>query len=133
MFTFRNFFWAIAIWMKTVTNCVKIGQTQTYLWSVFSCILTEYGPELTPYLDFFTRRQSPTAVSLPNIILRNNKYFGNYLVLVIKSTFGFNNSFQVNVLFLYPQKTSEKLWFSDVFRGYRKGTLAWYRLNKTTE
>ena len=33
------------------------------------------------------------------------------------------NLFQVNVVFLYPLKTSENLWFSDVFRGYRKGTL----------
>ena len=27
--------------------------------------------------------------------------------------------------FLYPLKTSEKLWFSDVFRGYRKRSVAW--------
>ena len=27
-------------------------------------------------------------------------------------------------LFLYPLKTSEKLWFFDVFRGYRKWTAA---------
>ena len=35
------------------------------------------------------------------------------------------NPFQANVPFLYPLKTSENLWFSDVSRGYRKGTLAW--------
>ena len=35
------------------------------------------------------------------------------------------NPFQANVPFLYPLKTSENLWFSEVFRGYRKGTLAW--------
>ena len=29
----------------------------------------------------------------------------------------FFNSFQSSVTFLYPLKTSEKLWFSDVFRG----------------
>ena len=27
--------------------------------------------------------------------------------------------------FLYPLKTSENLWFSDIFRGYRKRPLAW--------
>ena len=27
-----------------------------------------------------------------------------------------------DVLFLYPLKTSENLWFSDVFRGYKNGT-----------
>ena len=40
------------------------------------------------------------------------------------------NLFQVNVVFLYPLKTSENLWFSDVFRGYRKGTLTWNGLIK---
>ena len=33
------------------------------------------------------------------------------------------NPFHVIVLFLYPLKTSEILWFFDVFRGYRNGTL----------
>ena len=28
------------------------------------------------------------------------------------------NPFQANTPFLYPLKTSENLWFSDVFRGY---------------
>ena len=31
--------------------------------------------------------------------------------------------FQPNVQFLYPLKTSENLWFSDVLRGYRNGAL----------
>ena len=30
--------------------------------------------------------------------------------------------FSTNVPLLYPLKTSENLWFSDVFRGYRSGT-----------
>ena len=33
----------------------------------------------------------------------------------------FPNLLQANVPFLYPLKTSENLWFSDVFRG----TMAW--------
>ena len=35
------------------------------------------------------------------------------------------NPLQANVPFLYPLKTSENQKFSDIFRGYRKGTLAW--------
>ena len=50
MSTFRNFFWAIVIWMKTVINYVKSGQRQTYLWSVFSCIRTEYGVNSGPHI-----------------------------------------------------------------------------------
>ena len=43
------------------------------------------------------------------------------------------NPFQANVPYLYPLKTSGNLWFSDVFRGYRKGTLAWNGLNRSKE
>ena len=38
--------------------------------------------------------------------------------------------FQTNVPFIYPLKTSESLWFSDIFWGYRKGTLAWNGLTR---
>ena len=34
-------------------HCVKSVQIRSYFWSVFSRILTEYGPEITPYLDTF--------------------------------------------------------------------------------
>ena len=37
-------------------------------------------------------------------------------------------SYIANTLFLYPLETSEKLWFSHVFRGYIKGALAWNEL-----
>ena len=33
------------------------------------------------------------------------------------------NPFHASISFLYPLKTSEKLWFSNVFRGYRNETL----------
>ena len=39
------------------------------------------------------------------------------------------NPFQANVPFLYHLKTSENQRFSDVFREYRKGTLAWNGLS----
>ena len=41
--------------------------------------------------------------------------------------------FLANVLILYPLKTSEKLRFSDVFRGYKVGTLARSGLNQVEE
>ena len=40
------------------------------------------------------------------------------------------NPLQPSVAFLYPLKISENLWFSDVFRGYRKATLGCNGLNK---
>ena len=37
----------------------------------------------------------------------------------------FLTHFMPLVFFLYPLKTSENLWLSDVFRGYRKRPVAW--------
>ena len=34
------------------------------------------------------------------------------------------NPFHATGIFLYPLKKSENLWFSDVFRGYRKRPVA---------
>ena len=34
-------------------HCVKIVQIRSYFWSLFSPIQTEYGPEITLYLDTF--------------------------------------------------------------------------------
>ena len=34
-------------------HCVKSVQIWSYFWSVFSCIRTEYGSEITPYSDTF--------------------------------------------------------------------------------
>ena len=39
------------------------------------------------------------------------------------------NRFSANVPLLYPLKTSENIWFSNDFRGYRSGILAENRLN----
>ena len=40
------------------------------------------------------------------------------------------NPFPTNVSIMYPQKTSENPQFSDVFRGYRSGTLVKNALNQ---
>ena len=39
-------------------------------------------------------------------------------------------SFHTTRLFLHPLKTSENLWFSDVFRGHRMRRVAWNDLIK---
>ena len=38
---------------RSKQHCVNCVQIRSYFWSVFSCIRTEYGPEITPYLDTF--------------------------------------------------------------------------------
>ena len=40
------------------------------------------------------------------------------------------NPFHVIAFFLYTLKTSENLWFSDVFREYRERPVSWNRLRK---
>ena len=44
-----------------------------------------------------------------------------------KAKYFFQNSFQANFPCIYPLKTSKKLnlWFSDIFRWFRSGTLTW--------
>ena len=42
----------------------------------------------------------------------------------------FVNPFHVTGVILYPLKTSENLWFSDIFRGYRKRPVAWNGLTQ---
>ena len=39
--------------MNDNIHYVESVQVRTYFWSVFSCMRTEYGPEITPYLDTF--------------------------------------------------------------------------------
>ena len=52
------------------------------------------------------------------------KYFNRAVYLL--------NPFHATGLFLYPLKTSEKLWFSDIFRVYRKRPMAWNGLMPVT-
>ena len=49
--------------------------------------------------------------------------FGEYMLAVFLKIF--LNPFHAIDLFWYPLKTSENLWFSDVFRGYQKRSVAW--------
>ena len=52
---------------------------------------------------------------------QRSRYLLNRL-FSLADVFNFN-PFSTNFPLLYPLKTSEKLQFSDVFRGYRSGTL----------
>ena len=38
---------------SSVLNCVKSVQIRSYSWSLFSCIRTKYGAQITPYLETF--------------------------------------------------------------------------------
>ena len=67
-----------------------------------------------------------------NTDLHTNKhthtYYTTFIIRILKeftSIFRLNNPFQANFPFLYPLKASENIWFSKVFRGYRKTILAW--------
>ena len=58
---------------------------------------------------------------------KGNKHFSYWILIMfshssIRISF---NPFHANGLFLYPLKKSENLWFSNVFRGYRKRPVAW--------
>ena len=54
--------------------------------------------------------------------------FASMKVLKWWKAFFILNPYSLNVTFLYPLKTSENLWFSDVFRGCRNVTLGEYGL-----
>ena len=53
---------------------MKSVQTRSFLWSVFSRIRTEYGPEETPYLDTFHA-----------VVLNSINFFDSLKVILIKA------------------------------------------------
>ena len=56
-------------------------------------------------------------ISMPFTNMKNFKFFFN--------------TFHATDLFWYPLKTSQNLWFSDVFRRYQKKSVAWNGLKPT--
>ena len=62
--------------------------------------------EATPYLLVF----------MADLLI----FIAKWLLLVLLNSF---NPFHVIGFFLHPMKILESLWFSDVFRGYRKRPL----------
>ena len=56
------------------------------------------------------------------------RFYSLHINVLVTSQIKMLNPFQANVPFLYPIKMLENQRFSDVFRRYRKGTLAWIGL-----
>ena len=52
---------------------------------------------------------------------RSTKFVVKHMVAITLNI----NPFHATDLFLYPEKISENLWFSDIFWGYRKRSLTW--------
>ena len=61
-------------------RCVKIVQIRSYLWSIFSCICTEYGDLLRKYLYSVqiqenTDKITPYLDTLEAVQIEKNKLF----------------------------------------------------------
>ena len=69
-----------------------------------------------------------TYQGVRNVIFSKN--FAYLLNEYLKVSYNYFNPFHTNSPFLYPVKTSESLWISDIFRGYKNGTLEWNGLKK---
>ena len=66
-------------------------------------------------------RSNHQRCSVRKGVLRNfTKFAGKHLCQSLFFKNDLFNPFQSSVTFLYPLKTSENLWFSDVFRGVQK-------------
>ena len=66
---------------------VKIVQILSYFWAVFSRIQTEYGPEISPYLDTFHAMDADYDLhNLKNVKekLRNKPVFSQMLYIKSK-------------------------------------------------
>ena len=59
---------------------------------------------------------------IDQLLITNSCILEYQLLLLYEGNISFNIVFLKEKLFLYPLKRSENLWFSDVFRGYKKGT-----------
>ena len=125
-------------WHTIKTNCINVRaliQRYVQFWT------KGLGIVFPPHLVYnFSRRMVLTLFSinwsnfifwLPYFL----RYWAIYVLRLFVFHFGFNlvfliNPFQGNVPFLYPLQTSKNQRFSDVFRRYRKGTLAWRWLSR---
>ena len=67
----------------------------------------------------FTRNRRVFSWECEKIFSMQLLFLGALSSVQLKSFFPKINPFHVNVPFLYHLKTSENLWSSDVFRGYR--------------
>ena len=83
----------------------KVKRTDTRTTPIASKELNKEGGILSLFLIFSTIRALILSSNFNPFRANASVYF---------------NAFQCSVTFLYPLKTSENFWFSDVFRGYKK-------------
>ena len=55
-----------------------------------------------------------------------NIFFTEHLWATASDCKYFSNPFQANVIFLHPLKTSEKFWFSEVFKGVKRENIFYH-------
>ena len=78
--------------------------------------------------DFFKIITYVPLETLKNFLRKNwisSVHSQPYMKRAYPVTYVVPNPFHDTDLFRYPLKTSENLWFSDVFRGYQKRSVAW--------
>ena len=68
------------------------------------------------------------ASSTPNLFSLTCQSCISESSYISESSISFN-PIHVTDLFLYPLTTSENIWFSDIFRGHRKRSVAWNGLS----
>ena len=92
-----------------------VGDNMIYLWTVIS--------EMVKLIQRI-QTMKEYSISSPRILKLTD------FSLVVLKPFLLVNTFHATGLFLHAQKKSESLWFSDVYRGYRKRPVTWNGLNK---
>ena len=69
--------------------------------------------------------------SVVNTLVGFLSYFSRLFSDILLWFILFVNPFHATGVILYPLKTSENLWFSDIFRGYRERPVTWNGLTQT--
>ena len=67
-----------------------------------------------------------------NVFYRRNRFYLRFLQIFVQELSVSVNPLHVTGLFLYALKISENIWFSDVFRGYRKKPVTWSGLSSSS-
>ena len=78
---------------------------------------------MTSEKDKNNHRESLTYEAIFILVVKEDFYNFNLLLILWNGVY-FLNPFHATGLFRYPLKISENLWFSDVFREYRKRPVA---------
>ena len=99
--------------------------------------VSHYSSDESRWNFSFIRRRTFLWFTIHQVLFKTGAILViSCFVLVVSVSFHANvllfcvhfNSFYATGLFLNPLKASENLWFSEVFRGYRKRLATWYRL-----